>query len=183
MVKMENFGWSFFSGITSAFIIFLIQRYYTKRDNNELEKLRSDLQKEMQIFSSKQRMNSELQFKLYNELWADLSGLEIIVECLWSESLTPSKLKELARVVKQTDKKVKESALIIEEKDFVRLEKILETLKNYQVGKQKILSMEVIDQRASDEFQRQLDQNFDLLSDYINLKKEMFKSMKERIGL
>lgn len=180
---MENFGWTTLSAIISASIIFIVQRVYRTSDLKEIEKFKSDIQKEREVFLSKIKLTSELQLKLYNELWVNLSDLESIVEDLWENGATPTGVKTLAKIVKSTDKKIKDSALIIETNDFQRLNKILDTLKNYQAGKIKLLALEDVDQNTSNEIQRQIEQNFDLRSQYVDLKNEMFVNMKERISV
>lgn len=180
---MENFGWTVLASVIGSSIIFFTQRYYRNADSRELEVAKSEIQKDREAFLNKLRLNSEVQFRLYNELWASLTKLEDLVEDLWSRNLTAKLVRDLARTVKQTEDKMRESALVIDRADYLRLEKILDTIKNYRAGKEKLLNLEAVDERTSDEVQRQIDENFELRSEYVDLKKAMFDKMSERIGL
>jgi hypothetical protein len=170
------------AGITGPTVIYFVQRSYRKSDLIELEELKFEIKKDQDTFLHKSKLCSESQFKLYDELWRKLTELEVLVENLWDKDFSNQKIKEFIRVVGQTDQKVRESALIIAADDYESLVKIIETLKEYHVGKRRLLELKDIDERASQEIQAQIETNFELRSDYVDLKKEILRKMREQIG-
>lgn len=176
---MENFVWSFLSATIVALCVFLIQRKFQNQERKQLENLKDEFRSQNYEFLTKLRLNYETQFKVYNELWAHLTELEIVVEELWSKDLTPDGVRALAKAVNETYAKVKEAALIIDEQDLVRLRNILHTLMNYKAGTQKLLALEEINEDSTNEIQQQIYLNFNLRSEYVELKLQMLSKMRQ----
>lgn len=183
---MENIWPVFYStigGIIVGLVSFIIQRKYRQDDLKEIESMRSELTRDRELLLMQFRTLSETRFKLYSELWSHLTDLEYKVDDLWSNGVSATKIKTLSKSVKELEKKIKESILVIDRDHLNRLNSIISNLKNFQVSKQKLLEIDEVDEFTSREIQRLIDRNFQLFTQYSELKMEILHSMQLKLGI
>lgn len=175
--------WPIISGFISGMIMFFAQRSYRQDDLEEIEKIKSSLSKDRDFFIMQMKIFSETRFKIFNELWINLTELEYQVSNLWNEGVSANKIKKLSKAVYQTEKKIKESVLVIDNDHIRRLNELIETLKNYQISKKRLLDIDDVDEYTSNEIQNLIHRNFSLYQQYKDLKGEVLISMKAKLGI
>lgn len=102
----------------------------------ELEIKRTELEKSKALFLR----YSEYQFSLYNDLWKSLCDLKHVGEELW-ERAEIQKVKDFSKQLKMTKLTVEKSALLIEDKHYVDLLKILDKFGKFEFGKMTLISL------------------------------------------
>ena len=108
--------------------------------SSELEKIKSQLQTENQKQQLMFSMYFEGQFKLYNDLWLALSELQDEVEKLWEEA-SKSNLLSFIKAIQQAKRQIKNSAILIEQEHYEQIMNNLKTFEDYQIGKEKLISI------------------------------------------
>lgn len=100
----------------------------------ELSKLNNRLSMELELAKIKFGPYSESQFGIYNELWKSLCNLKYSMLELWDEA-SKSNLNSFSKQLFDTNMKLENSALVIEENHYIELMKILNEFANYELGK------------------------------------------------
>jgi Glu-tRNA(Gln) amidotransferase subunit E-like FAD-binding protein len=107
--------------------------------SSELERIKNqlhtDAEKRQFIFS----LYFEGQFKLYNDLWVSLAGLQNEVEKLWEEASTRN-LKTFVTALTKAKQQIRNSALLIDQVHYKEIMKVIENLENYHVGKERLIN-------------------------------------------
>lgn len=96
--------------------------------------LHADTEKHRFIFS----LYFEGQFKLYNELWSSLSELQNNVEELWAEA-NNNNFRRFELALSRAKKQIRSSALLIERHHYNEIMEVIDTLENYQSGKEGLI--------------------------------------------
>ena len=104
--------------------------------NKELEKSKSNLEKARSLFFR----YSEKQFELYNELWKVLLYTKNQADSLWLD-VRPEKLPAFSEQIKNTKNAINDNMLLIEEKHYKKLMKLIEQFEQFQFGKQKLINV------------------------------------------
>lgn len=170
---------TFFINVGSHMANYLLLRKLQKKDH--VDNLSASAQSDRESFRFS--MLSETQFKCYNDTWIGLCAIEDAMEELWSEGASRETIQHLVKVLRKFDDKFRQSALLFESDDFRDLSRMLESVKDYRVGKEKLLELDDIDDAASREIQRQIDANFELLRQYQSLKLRLLQKFRVRLGL
>lgn len=110
--------------------------------NIQLEKIKTQLDQEKSQFLR----YSEKQFDLYNSLWLVLNRTRELADSLW-ERAERSKLPGFAEQIRQTRRAVTDNMLLIEDKHYQDLEKLLNKFEQFNFGKQKLIEMRTDDIR------------------------------------
>jgi Glu-tRNA(Gln) amidotransferase subunit E-like FAD-binding protein len=107
--------------------------------SSELERIKNqlhtDAEKRQFIFS----LYFEGQFKLYNDLWVSLAGLQNEVEKLWEEASTRN-LKTFVTALTKAKQQIRNSALLIDQVHYKEIMEVIENLENYHVGKERLIN-------------------------------------------
>lgn len=107
--------------------------------SSELEhiknQLHTDAEKQQFVFS----LYFEGQFKIYNNLWVSLSGLQNEVEKLWEEASTRN-LKTFVTALSKAKQQIRNSALLIDQSHYQEIMEVIESLENYHVGKERLIN-------------------------------------------
>jgi hypothetical protein len=125
---------------------------------SELERIKTQLQRE----SEKQKITFSLyfegQFKLYNDLWLSLSELKNEVDRLW-ESATHSNLKSFVKAVQQAKRHIRNSAILIEREHYNQIINSLSAFDAYRIGKENLINGITVDRMAEHEIIELIDHN------------------------
>ena len=107
--------------------------------SSELERIKNqlhtDAEKQKFVFS----LYYEWQFKLYNDLWVSLAGLQNEVEKLWEEASTRN-LRTFVSALSKAKQQIRNSALLIDQAHYKEIMEVIENLENYQVGKERLIN-------------------------------------------
>jgi len=106
------------------------------RYDRQLEEYRNQLQ----IYSSALLRYSGEQFKLYNNLWHSLSDLKKVGDKLW-ERADKQNLKEFSKQLRITSDEIEKNYLLLEQEHYNQLIELLTPLKEYQIGKTKLIKL------------------------------------------
>lgn len=154
-----------------------------KSYEEELEKYKDQLERE----KSRYLRYSEYQFRLYNELWSYLSSLQLSANNLW----TSANLNSLIAFIKQlalTTDAVEKTRLLIEEKHYKQLFKIITTFVRFKIGKTALVEIENgvlkgADLRSitDDDIKLTIEDNRQLKKEYDNLLNSLAKEFRKQI--
>ncbi len=107
--------------------------------SSELERIKNqlhtDAEKQQFVFS----LYFEGQFKIYNDLWVSLSGLQNEVENLWEEASTQN-LRAFVSALSKAKQQIRNSALLIDQVHYREIMEVIENLENYHVGKERLIN-------------------------------------------
>lgn len=149
----------------------------------EIEIKKTDLEKSKTLFLR----YSEHQFNLYNDLWKSLCDLKSIGEELW-ERAEIQKVKDFSKQLKSTKLTVEKSALLIEDKHYKDLIKILDNFGKFEFGKMTLISLrnkqahEFENYGVNDnEIRRVINQNEQTKQEFISLVDELAITFKRQI--
>lgn len=150
--------------------------------SSELEhikkQLHADAEKQQFIFS----LYFEGQFKLYNDLWVALSGLQNEVEKLWAEA-TISNLNTFVQALSKAKKQIRNSALLIDQNHYNEIMEIIDSLENYRVGKERLVKVKNNNESGSPiNVQEIIDQNRENRKKLNTFADHMLEKMREQIG-
>ncbi len=104
--------------------------------NKELIKIKANLDKAKALFFR----YSEKQFELYNELWKVLLYTKNQADSLWLD-VRPEKIPAFSEQIKNTKNAINDNMLLIEEKHYKKLMKLIEQFEQFQFGKQKLVNV------------------------------------------
>lgn len=116
--------------------------------SRELETHKSELDKAKSRFLR----YSETQFSMYNKLWQSLCDLNCCADELWGR-VSQSTMIAFIKQVKKTHTEVQKNRLIIEDEHYNRLNELFNELKNFEIGKKKLLQFANDNNFAGLEFQ------------------------------
>ncbi|EMY59901.1 hypothetical protein [Leptospira terpstrae] len=137
-----------------AFLVIAFGSWYAKllsdkiiekekfKNNQEIERLKANLQFNYQTQSISNALFHETQFKIYNELWVSLTDLKINMDQLW-ENVTNHTLQSFVRSLKKAKDSIINSALLIDEDHYSEFLELINHFENYQVGKERLLNMRI----------------------------------------
>lgn len=77
---------------------------------------------------------SEKQFHLYSDLWSSLCDLRIAAEELWDRA-SLANARKLAEQLKKTEEQVTRSSLLIEDRHYESLKKLMKEFGKFRIGK------------------------------------------------
>lgn len=192
-------------GGTSAIVIGLAKWFGDRLANKLLEKDKAKYQEELEGLKTKYQTEieikkndleksktlflrySEHQFNLYNDLWKSLCDLKSIGEELW-ERAEIQKVKDFSKQLKSTKLTVEKSALLIEDKHYKDLIKILDNFGKFEFGKMTLISLrnrqahELENYGVNDiEIRRVINQNGQTKQEFISLVDELAITFKRQI--
>ena len=104
----------------------------------ELSKLNNRLSMELELAKIKLGPYSESRFNIYNELWKSLCLLKYSMLELWDQA-SNSNLNSFSKQRFDTNLKLENSALVIEENHYIELMKILNEFASYELGKKVLI--------------------------------------------
>ncbi|MFH1666543.1 MAG: hypothetical protein ABIA17_03105 [Elusimicrobiota bacterium] len=149
----------------------------------ELSKLNNRLSMELELAKIKLGPYSESQFNIYNELWKSLCHLKYSMLELWGEA-SKSHLNSFSKQLFDSNMKLENSALVIEENHYIELMKILNEFANYELGK-KIL-IEYRKQRVPsperDQIQQMINENREIKNRLLEILQSIRRSLKRQIS-
>jgi hypothetical protein len=148
---------------------FFLQRK-RQQDLANIENLQMDIQKQREA-SSKIKMFSENDFKIYSGLWIRLTDLETSIHELWTQGLTKRGLHRLMNAVEHTELMLRDSSVLLDQPDLAELNRILATLKNFRVDGNDGISGQI---------QRQIQNNVALVTYYAKLKISIFRKIRKK---
>ena len=161
--------WTFCTTLVSSSVVLLMQRHYRKKDLVIEENSKSQIQRDREIFLQRSKVITESQFMVYNELWVNLCDLENIVNDLWENNL-PKKISELNRITKKTEDRIRKSAILLETQQYLEILEIVETLRDFRIGKIKLGDAVDENDFTTLEIQRLIEKNFHMKKRYEKLK-------------
>ncbi|MDD3149336.1 MAG: hypothetical protein PHV68_00730 [Candidatus Gastranaerophilales bacterium] len=132
-------------GISVVFLSLFawLGKLYLDKNINSIKK---DNQKEidghknqLEILKSITLSYSGKQFDIYLTLWSSLIDLKNATEDLWNAA-SDANVRALAKKLKNGSSEINKGYLLIEEEHYRELIGLLEELKNYQIGKKKLVS-------------------------------------------
>jgi len=150
--------------------------------SSELERIKNqlhtDAEKQQFVFS----LYFEGQFKIYNDLWVSLSGLQNEVERLWEEASTRN-LKAFVLALSKAKQQIRNSALLIDQSHYQEIMEVIENLENYHVGKERLIStrrnIENVSQLDVQEIIEQNRHNREKINRFVE---HMLSEMREQIS-
>lgn len=148
---------------------------------SELEKIKVKLQNESEKRQLVFSLYFEGQFKLYNDLWLALSELENEVDKLW-ESATTANLRSFIRSVQKAKKQIRNSALLIEKEHYDQIMENLKAFEEYQVGKQRLISLRNLNSIDVWEINNLIEQNRQRREQISTFTNNMLEIMRIQIG-
>lgn len=126
---------------------FRIQESDRNKYLQELETLKASYTKELEekraVLENRNALlnrYSEHQFILYTELYKSLYDLKIAADDLWEKGEFKT-LKNFSKQLNETIHSVEKSVLLIEDKHYEQLSKLLDTFANYKIGKTELIKM------------------------------------------
>lgn len=153
------------------------------RYQEELEIKKNDLEKSKSVFLR----YSEHQFNLYNDLWKSLCDLRHIGEELWDRAET-QKVTEFSKQLKVTKLTVEKSALLIEDKHYKELIRILDDFGRFRIGKMTLISLRSKREKDlinfgvdDDEIKRVIDDNENSKQQFVTMVDELATIFKKQI--
>lgn len=105
---------------------------YTK----DLEETKTKLENTKTLFNR----YTEHQFILYTDLYRSLYDLKIAADRLW-ESAEYNTLRDFSQQLNTTINTVEKSVLLIEDRHYEQLSRLLDTFANYKVGKTELIQL------------------------------------------
>jgi Glu-tRNA(Gln) amidotransferase subunit E-like FAD-binding protein len=150
--------------------------------SSELERIKnqlhSDAQKQQFVFS----LYFEGQFKLYNDLWVSLSGLQNEVEKLWTEASTRN-LKTFVTALSKAKQQIRNSALLIDQNHYKEIMEVIDSIENYHVGKEKLINARRNIENVSQwDVQEIIEQNRDNREKINTFVEHMLEEMRRQIS-
>lgn len=107
--------------------------------SSELERIKNQLHTDAEKQQFAFSLYFEGQFKIYNDLWVSLSGLQNEVEKLWEEASTRN-LKTFVIALSKAKQQIINSALLIDQSHYQEIMGVIESLENYHVGKERLIN-------------------------------------------
>lgn len=151
---------------------------YTSELERLKNQLRADADKQQLIFS----LYFEGQFKIYNDLWVSLIGLESEVEKLWTEASTRN-LRSFVSALSKAKQKIRNSALLIDQVHYNEIMEVIENLGNYHIGKEKLInarkSLDHVTQHEVQEIIEQNRENRDKINSFVA---HMLEEMRAQVS-
>ena len=149
----------------------------------ELSKLNNRLSMEIELAKIRQGPYSESQFKIYNELWKSLCDLKYSMFELWDEA-SKTNLNSFSKQLYDTNLKLENSALVIEENHYIELMKILNDFANYELGKKVLI--EYRKQRVPSperyQIQKMINQNREIKDRLLAVLQSIRSSLRKQIS-
>jgi hypothetical protein len=141
----------------------------------DLEMMKSTLEAER----SRERRNSDAQFKLYNDIWVELQDLKLAADHVWA-SLDEHTLHNFLAALVRARGATEKARLLLEENDYANLRRLLEVFEHFQVGKLRLYEFRTSEQflehyhadshariRSQIEGNRQVKSRYDQLLDHL----------------
>jgi len=125
----------------------------------------------------------EGQFKIYNDLWVSLVELQNWVDILWSEA-NPRNLRMFISVLKKAKRQIRNSALLIETNHYNEIMLVIDSLENYQVGKEGLINYVNNIENSSEQemnIRKIIEQNSESRIKINIFVDRIFKSMRDKI--
>lgn len=192
-------------GGTSVLVVALAKWFGDRLANKLLEKDKAKYQEELEELKTKYQTEIEIkkneleksktlflrysahQFNLYNDLWISLCDLKNTGEELW-ERAEIQKVKDFSKQLKSTKWSVEKSALLIEDKHYIDLIKILDNFGKFEFGKMTLISLRNKQAHElenygvnNNEIRRVIDQNRQTKQEFISLVDNLAITFKRQI--
>ena len=149
----------------------------------ELEKIKNRIQSESEKQNVMFSLYFEGQFKIYNDLWVSLVELQNWVDILWSEA-NPRNLRMFISVLKKAKRQIRNSALLIETNHYNEIMLVIDSLENYQVGKEGLINYVNNIENSSEQemnIRKIIEQNSESRIKINIFVDRIFKSMRDKI--
>lgn len=157
-----------------------------------LESIKKEYQKEIETYKTQLNMIKETalrysgqQFELYSKLWHSLCDLKSTADMLWTTA-NEENLRKFSQQLKNTIDEVEKSYLFLEESHYTELSELLDTFKNYEIGKKKLVQLYMgvgsREQQVNDyEIRELIEHNRERKQRYELLVKEIGDNLKKQI--
>lgn len=158
---------------------------YKKDSQKEIERLKTDLQKDIESYKAQLNIKkvdnlrySGDQFGLYNQLWLSLWELKKAGDSL-QENASKSNLENFSEKLIQARDEVEKGSILVEDNHYKELSKLLDELKNYKLGKEKLV--EIYEKRNSEVSRKFVNADIDKLVRNNDCIKEKYEKLIEEI--
>lgn len=109
-----------------------------RKTDIEIEHVKAELMKEIELQRLRLGPYSEKQFEIYNSLWKDLNSLKYSMNRLW-EGATKENFREFSELLDETTIRLENSALLFQEKHYNEMISIMNEFWNLQLGKKSLM--------------------------------------------
>lgn len=112
---------------------------YKKQVEHGFEKKLESYKSQIEILKATTLKYNDRQFDLYIDLWKNLQELKFTCLDLWRE-VNRRNLLNFQKVLRQTDRQIETTSILLEEKHYKELTEIIKNLKEFDNGKEKLYS-------------------------------------------
>lgn len=116
----------------------LADNYKKQVEHGFVKKLES-YKSQIEILKATTLKYNDRQFELYIDLWKNLQELKFTCLDLWRE-VNRRNLLNFQKVLRQTDRQIETTSILLEEEHYKELTEIIKNLKEFDNGKEKLYS-------------------------------------------
>jgi hypothetical protein len=153
-----------------------------------LESIKMKYQKEIEhyryqldLIKESSKRYSAQQFELYNNLWKSLYALKRNADLLWEEPI-PKNLMNYSHQLEKTIDEIEKSYLLIEDKHYYDLHRMLDEFSYYEIGKTKLVELHRTNKEIRpEEVTYWTNHNFEKKTSYEGLLEDIKKELKSQM--